>query len=107
MWMGFPTTFCTAVLGCVLASPGWVLGQVGTASPAKAGAEAGDPGHPEEAYLSPSRYLNQYFKFTFELPASPHLQPIPLPASRDGNIQVLELGSAPPTDAHLAITAIP
>ena len=63
--------------------------------------------YPEKAYLSPSRYTNQYFDFSFDLPAEAQLQPLAEPGARDGSIQLLELGGPPPTDAEVAISAIP
>ncbi|MGC2112433.1 MAG: hypothetical protein WA655_23145 [Candidatus Korobacteraceae bacterium] len=57
--------------------------------------------------LSSTRYLNQYFKFTFELPAVSDLRAIPEPASRDGSVQILELASPPPADAEISISAVP
>src|SRR5580698_7746367 len=72
-----------------------------------ASASAADSSYPEKAYLSPERYTNEYFDFTFELPPDAHLRPQALPASRNGNIQVLELDGPPPADAEISITAIP
>jgi hypothetical protein len=66
-----------------------------------------DSSYPEQGYLSPSRYTNLYFNFTFDLPSDAHLHPMALPASRNGNIQVLELAGPPPADAEIAIVAIP
>jgi hypothetical protein len=68
---------------------------------------AADSSYPEKAHLSPERYTNEYFDFSFELPADAHLRPISLPASRNGNIQILELGGPPPADADISIAAIP
>ena len=85
---------------------------VSLAAQSKAPPSAGSPqpddsSYPEKAYLSPERYTNEYFRFTFELPPDAHLRPQSLPASRNGNIQVLELGGPPPADAEITITAIP
>jgi hypothetical protein len=77
------------------------------ASAAKLPAPAVASSYPEQGYLSPSRYTNQYFGFTFELPSDAHLRPTPLPASRNGNIQILELDGPPPADAEIFIAAMP
>ena len=63
--------------------------------------------YPEQAYLSASRYVSQYFDFSFELPPGLHLQPIPQAAARDGSIQLLELAGPPPLDAEISISATP
>jgi hypothetical protein len=73
-------------------------------APAKA---ASDSGYPEQAYLSPSRYTNQYFDFSFDLPPDVHLEAVPQPVARDGTIQLLELGGPAPTDAEISISAVP
>ena len=75
-----------------------------SAAPASATSQSS---YPEQAYLSASRYVSQYFDFSFELPAELHLQAIPQAASRDGSIQLLELGGPPPLDAEISISAIP
>jgi hypothetical protein len=106
MWN--PTTFCRAVFLLLLG------GAVSLAAQAQhpavsnsASAQAADSSYPEKAYLSPERYTNEYFDFTFELPPDAHLRPQALPASRNGNIQVLELAGPPPADAEVSIMAIP
>lgn len=66
-----------------------------------------DSTYPEKAHLSPDRYTNEYFDFSFQIPADARLRPISLPASRNGNIQILELGGPPPADAEISIAAIP
>lgn len=63
--------------------------------------------YPEQAYLSASRYVSQYFDFSLNLPRELRLQPIPQAAARDGSIQLLELGGPPPLDAEISISAIP
>ena len=80
--------------------------QAGSSAPSPT-PPASDSSYPEQAYLSPSRYTNQYFGFSFELPADVHLRPISLPASRNGNILILELAGPAPEDAELSIAAIP
>ncbi|MFZ0793121.1 MAG: hypothetical protein WAM65_05075 [Candidatus Korobacteraceae bacterium] len=75
-----------------------------SAAPAVAGSQSS---YPEQAYLSASRYVSQYFDFTFTLPSELHLQPIPQAAARDGSIQLLELAGPPPADAEISICAIP
>ena len=85
-----------------------LAGQSQTAvQPATSPAPAIDSSYPEQSFLSPSRYTNQYFGFTFEIPDDAHLRPHALPASRNGNILVLELDGPPPADAEISITAIP
>src|ERR1700760_263485 len=79
------------------------VGQAQTAAPAAKPPASTDSAYPEQGYLSSSRYTNQYFGFTFELPPDAHLRPTPLPASRNGNIQILELDGPPPADAEVFI----
>lgn len=95
-----------ALIALLLGGAAPLVGQTQSAAPAKSPARA-DSSYPEQAYLSPSRYTNQYFGFTFELPPEAHLRPTPLPASRNGNIQILELDGPPPADAEIFISAIP
>ena len=93
----------------LLLAPGLLLSAQTTtpkASPAPQAATA-DSSYPEHGYLSSARYLNEYFKFTFELPAVADLHPIPEPASRDGNVQLLEMVSPSPVNAEIAISAVP
>jgi hypothetical protein len=98
-----PTTFCRAVFLFMLGGAVCLAAQAQRpASP-----QAADSSYPEKAYLSPERYSNDYFDFTFEIPPDAHLRPQSLPASRNGNIQVLELAGPPPADAEISITAIP
>jgi len=68
---------------------------------------ASDSSYPEQAYLSASRYVSQYFGFSFDFPSDAHLQPIPQPATRDGSIPLLQLAGPPPIDAEISIDAIP
>jgi hypothetical protein len=67
------------------------------------------PNHdfPEQAYVSPTRYVNAYFGFSFELPPEARLSPVSQQASRDGNIPLLNLQGPPPADAVVLITAVP
>ncbi len=64
-------------------------------------------GYPEQAYLSQARYVNQYFGFSFDLPAEARLHSQAEPASRDGSIPLLDLAGPAPADAEIAIAAIP
>lgn len=57
---------------------------------------------PEDAYLSPSRYTNAYFGFAFDFPDAASLKVVPMPASMDRRIQLLEM--AGPTAEHGGIT---
>jgi hypothetical protein len=103
-----PIRIFGALMALVLSAAAPIVGQSQSAAPAaKSPAPALDSSYPEQGYLSPSRYTNQYFGFTFELPSDAHLRPTPLPASRNGNIQVLELDGPPPADAEIFIAAIP
>ena len=65
------------------------------------------PDFPEQAYLSPTRYVNAYFGFSFELPPEARLSPVSQQAPRDGNIPLLNLQGPPPADAIVLITAVP
>src|ERR1019366_5197824 len=97
-----------AVLGCLLSGPFILNGQT---TPSAAGSTTSVPSaaqpYPEQAYLSPTRYTNGFFGFSFELPADAHLEPIPQPVAADGRIQLLELGAPPPADAEVSIVAVP
>lgn len=104
--MSIPTKVCTAVLFSALSGIVCLAGQARTSASA-ATTTTDSSSYPEQAYLSASHYVNQYFDFAFDLPPDSHLHPISLPAARNGNIQVLELGGPPPADAEIAITAIP
>jgi len=75
-----------------------------SAAPASATSQSS---YPEKAYLSASRYVSQYFDFSFDFPSELRLQPIPQAAARDGSIQLLEVGGPPPADAEISICAIP
>jgi hypothetical protein len=57
---------------------------------------------PEDAYLSATRYTNAYFGFAFDLPAAAALKPLPMPASMDRRIQLLEMAGT--TAEHGGIT---
>jgi hypothetical protein len=92
-----------ACLCCVI---GVAFGLVAQSAPDGRDTKA-DEGYPEQAYLSPSRYVNQYFGFSFDLPEDAHLSPQPEPAARDGSIPLLDLAGPAPADAEIAITAIP
>lgn len=76
---------------------------VSTSSPQPAAQEV----YPDQGYLSPTRYVNRYFGFAFELPADLRIEPIPQPVARDARIQILQLGGPPPTYASVAIFAFP
>jgi hypothetical protein len=78
-----------------------------TSSSAVPAAATSQSSYPEQAYLSASRYVSQYFDFSLNLPRELRLQPIPQAAARDGSIQLLELGGPPPLDAEISICAIP
>ena len=107
-----PAKFLTAFLSILLGSALSLAAQSSpsaapaNSAPATRNAAKNEP-YPEQAYLSPSRYTNQFFDFSFDLPPEAQLRAIPEPGARDGSIQLLELGSPPPTDAEIAISAIP
>jgi len=60
---------------------------------------------PEDAYLSPTRYDNAYFGFSFDFPEGVNLRPVPQPASMDRRIQLLELAGATSQRAAVSICA--
>ena len=96
----------SALLFYLLIGAGWLMAQSpSSARGTAAGSDSED--YPEHAYLSPSRYVNQYFNFSFDLPADPQVRAVPQPVSRDGTIQLLEMGGPPPVDAEISISAVP
>ncbi len=95
-----------AVFGCLLSCPLFSNGQVTPTFPGSTTRAASAEQHyPEEAFLSPTRYTNGFFGFSFELPADAHLEPIPEPVAPDGRIQLLKLGGPSPADAVVSIVA--
>ena len=60
---------------------------------------------PEDAFLSITRYTNSYFGFEFEFPAEAQLSPVPMPATRDRRIQLLEMIGPAPQHAAVSIFA--
>lgn len=69
----------------------------GTKVPEPTTAAAFDP---EDGFLSPQRYTNAYFGFVVDFPPNARLQPVPMPASVDRRIQLLEMvGAASPHSA--------
>jgi len=100
----FPRLRIAAILICLLTAIS-VAAQSPSSTPAKA--PATESAYPEQAYLSPARYVNQYFGFSFDLPADAHLHPIAQPATRDGSIPLLDLAGPAPADAQILIAAIP
>ncbi len=96
----------SAALGCLLSFPFLSHGQMAqpAAGPLTVRAEQH---YPEQAYLSPTRYTNSFFDFSFELPAGAQVEPIPQPVAGDGRIQLLQLGGPPPADAAVSIVAFP
>lgn len=105
--MRIPTKLCGILLCSLLWGAVWLPAQ---ASPSAPGApkttEASAASYPEQAYLSASCYVNQFFDFSFDLP-SLAMRPVAEPAARDGSYQLLELAGPPPADAVISITAIP
>ncbi len=97
-----------AVLGCLLSYPLFLSGQTPPSAPGSiTGAASAEQPYPEQAYLSPTRYTNSFFGFSFELPAETHLEPLSQPVAADGRIQLLKLGGPPPADAAVSIVAFP
>jgi hypothetical protein len=91
-----------------MAWPFFLDGQTAPSTPRSAAGEAhAERRYPEQAYLSPTRYTNEFFGFSFDLPADAHLEPIPEPVATDGRIQLLQLGGPPPGDASVSIAALP
>ena len=101
--MGFRPRLIALLLCCVAAGAAMVAAQTTTAS---RDAET-NSSYPEQAYLSPSRYINQYFGFSFDLPEEARLHAVADPAAHNGNIQLLHLAGPPPADAEILIYAIP
>jgi hypothetical protein len=96
-----------AVFGCLLSCP-FLNGQVTpSSSGSTTSAASAEQHYPEQAYLSPARYTNGFFGFSFELPADAHLEPISQSVADDGRIQLLKLGGPPPADAVVSIVAFP
>jgi len=98
-----PPQLRAACLCWVIAAAACLFGQ----STEAARATAAEAGYPEQAYLSATRYVNQYFGFSFDLPLDAHLHPVPEPAARDGSVPLLDLAGPAPADAEIAIAAIP
>ncbi len=97
-----------AVLGYFLSCPLFLNGQVTPSAPGSITSAASTEQHyPEQAYLSPARYTNDFFGFSFELPADAHLEAISQPVADDGRIQLLKLGGPSPADAAVSIVAFP
>src|ERR1039458_10305900 len=97
-----------AVLGCLLS---WPFLSNGQTAPSAAGAAAGpipaERHYPEQAYLSPTRYTNEFFGFSFDLPKGPHLEPFRDLVAAGGGIQLLDVGGPAPADAAVSIVAFP
>lgn len=97
-----------AVFGFLLSCPLFLNGQMTPSAPGSiTSAASAEQHYPEQAYLSPARYTNGFFGFSFELPADAHLEPISQPVAADGRIQLLKLGGPPPADAVVSIVAFP
>ncbi len=95
---------------CFVVGLGWsalLSGQTSSAAHSASPTPDSSEDYPEHAFLSPSRYVNQYFKFSFDLPPDVHLRPIPQPAPRDGSLRLLELVGTTPGAAEISLTAIP
>ena len=60
---------------------------------------------PEDGFLSSTRYTNAYFGFELDLPAEAHLQPVPMPATSDRRIQLLDLVNPASPHALVSLSA--
>lgn len=60
---------------------------------------------PEDGFLSSTRYTNAYFGFQLDLPAEAHLQPVPMPATSDRRIQLLDLVNPASPHALVSLSA--
>ncbi len=92
------------ILGCLWVLAGaMALAQSAASSPSTTNNIFGID--PEDAYLSPSRYANAYFGFAFELPDDAALKLVPMPASTDRRIQLLEMSGATAEHAGISLSA--
>jgi hypothetical protein len=94
----------SVILGLV-----WMLANIAASAQSITGSSAslhsGFGVDPEDAYLSPSRYTNAYFGFTFELPPAAALKVVPMPAATDRRIQLLEMSGATAEHAGISLNA--
>ena len=60
---------------------------------------------PEDAYVTSTGYTNAYFGFTFDFPGAAGLKFVPMPASRDRRIQLLEMSGSTPEHAGITLNA--
>lgn len=102
--MRIPTKLCALLCFVLIGMISLTAQTSPSAAPAVTSSQSS---YPEQAYLSASRYVSQYFDFSWNLPSELRLQPTPQAAARDGSIQLLELGGPPPLDAEISICAIP
>ena len=98
-----PTTFCRAVFLFMLGGAVSLAAQAQRLLPSTKLSASCRFQLSRESVPFAQRYTNEYFDFAFELPPDAHLRPQALPASRNGNIQVLELAGPPPADAEISI----
>jgi hypothetical protein len=94
----------SALLCSILGCPLWLGAQTSeaTSAPTKV-----PEVYPDEGYLSPTRYVNRYFGFAFDIPSDLQLEPVPQQVPHDGRIQILQLGGPAPTYATVSIIAFP
>ena len=96
----------TALSIILICASAWAHAQspvVPSSSPALPGAIAEQD--PEDAFLSTTRYTNAYFGFEFDFPPEARLKPIPMPASADRRVQLLEMLGPAPQHAGVLIFA--
>ena len=100
--MNLRAVLVTAWVCAVGAAISWAQPAPGTQSHAQA---ANFGLAPEDAYLSPARYVNAYFGFQFDFPEVLALRPVPMPASVDRRIQLLDMVGSAAQFTALSISA--
>ena len=97
-----------ALLGCFLGCPFLLNGQASpsTVTPA-AGPTRAERHCPEQAYLSPTRYTNEFFGFAFDLPVDAHVEPISAAGRRRRTDSTAAIGRPSSADAAVSIVAFP
>jgi hypothetical protein len=102
-WLGSIIVVCGIAVGCLAQS-----------APAGLPSPADDPSSkpvtatifPDVGYLSPVRYTNRYFGFSFDFPAEAQLHSVARPMATDGSAQLLELVGPAPDDGSISIVAV-
>jgi hypothetical protein len=102
--------FPTALLICLAAWPLSLRAQIqsaGNSASSPSARIASEEHYPDQGYLSPTRYTNAYFGFTFDLPPDTQLKPTTQPVATDGHAQLLDVAGPPPQHAEISISAYP